>query len=75
MQRLLHLVILLMLLAVLASLGTALFHLARGPRDAESSRKMLRALTIRVSLSLGLFFLLMAAWYFGLLAPHGFKPR
>lgn len=75
MQTLLHLVILLMLLAIVVSLGTALFHLARGPRDPESSRKMLNALAIRVGLSLGLFALIMIAWYFGLIAPHGVKPR
>ncbi|MGB6452579.1 MAG: twin transmembrane helix small protein [Steroidobacteraceae bacterium] len=72
MQSLLHLVILLMLLAIVVSLGTALYHLARGQGD---SRKMVRALSIRVGLSLALFFLLMIAWYFGLIVPHGLEPR
>lgn len=75
MQTLLHYVIVLMLLAVVASLGTALYQLARTPHDAERSRKMFIALTIRVGLSLGLFGLLMVAWYFGLIAPHGLQPR
>lgn len=75
MQSLVHIVILLMLLAVLVSLGTALYHLARGPHDAESSRKLFIALSIRIGLSLGLFGLLMAAWYFGLITPHGLRPR
>lgn len=74
MQSLVHLVILLMLLGVLVSLGTALYHLARGPRSAEHSRKMFIALSIRVGLSLGLFGLLMAAWYFGIITPHGLQP-
>jgi ABC-type multidrug transport system permease subunit len=36
---------------------------------------MLVALKVRVGLSLALFFLLMIAWYFGLIAPHGLQPR
>jgi Protein of unknown function (DUF2909) len=75
MRNLVHVLILLMLFAVVASLGTALYHLARGARDPESSRKMLVALKVRVGLSLGLFFLLMIAWYFGLIVPHGLQPR
>ncbi|MGH8150977.1 MAG: twin transmembrane helix small protein [Steroidobacteraceae bacterium] len=75
MQSLIHLVILLMLLAVVVSLGTALYHLARGPRDGEDSNKMFVALAIRVGLSLALFFLIMIAWYFGLIAPHGLPAR
>ncbi|HET7756678.1 MAG TPA: DUF2909 domain-containing protein [Steroidobacteraceae bacterium] len=57
------------LAAVVASLATALVHLSRG--GAEDSRKLARALTIRISISLALFALLMVAWYFGLISPHG----
>ena len=64
-------VVVLMLLAIVASLGSALFHLSRGARSEEDSRKMARALTIRVGLSLALFLMLMAAGYFGLLKPLG----
>jgi hypothetical protein len=64
-------VIVFILLAIVASLGSALFHLSRGNRTDEDSRKMARALTIRVGLSLVLFLLLMAAGYFGLLKPLG----
>jgi cytochrome bd-type quinol oxidase subunit 2 len=64
-------VIVLILLAIVASLGSALFHLSRGNRTDEDSRKMARALTVRVGLSLVLFLLLMAAGYFGLLKPLG----
>lgn len=74
MQSLVHLVVLLMLLAIVVSLGTALYHLTRGPGRGDS-RKMVRALSIRVALSLALFFLLMIAWYAGLIAPHGLQPR
>jgi hypothetical protein len=56
------------LAAIVFSLGSALFHLSRGKGDPK---KMVRALTIRVALSVGLFILLMVAWYNGLITPHG----
>jgi cytochrome bd-type quinol oxidase subunit 2 len=62
--------IIVVLFAIVISLGSALFHLSRG-RSEEDSRKMARALTIRIGLSLALFLLLMAAWYFGLIKPTG----
>jgi hypothetical protein len=54
------------LIAIIVSLGSALFHLTRG-----GSEKLVRALTIRIALSVGLFLLLMIAWYVGLITPHG----
>jgi hypothetical protein len=60
--------VLVCLIAIVASLGSALFHLSRG--TAEDSRKLARALTVRISLSILLFALLMLAWYFGLITPH-----
>ena len=59
------------LLFIVASLGNALFHLSRRNRTEEDSRKMARALTFRIGLSLALFVLLMAAWYFGLIKTGG----
>jgi hypothetical protein len=56
------------LFAIVISLGSALFHLSKGKGD---SKKMARALTIRVGLSVLLFILLMLAWYNGLITPHG----
>ena len=58
------------LLAIIASLGTALYHLASGRGD---SQKMVRALAVRVALSIGLFVLLIVAWHAGLIAPHGLQ--
>lgn len=58
------------LIAIVASLGTALYHLASGRGD---SRKMVRALAIRVALSIALFVLLIIAWRSGLIAPHGLQ--
>lgn len=59
------------LVGIVASLGSALFHLSRGSGD---SRKMVRALTVRVGLSVALFILLMGAWAMGLISPHGIQP-
>jgi hypothetical protein len=57
------------LLAIVLSLGSALVHLVRN--KGESSRKMARALTIRVGLSILLFVLLLVAWRLGWIQPHG----
>jgi heme/copper-type cytochrome/quinol oxidase subunit 4 len=54
--------------AIVVSLGKAMFHLSSGP---DQSAQMVRALTVRISLSIALFALLMIAWYFGRLSPHG----
>jgi len=62
-----------LLIAIVVSLGSALRHLSRGSSSEEDSRKMARALTIRISLSLALFALLIIAWYLGLITPHGLQ--
>ncbi len=64
--------VIVLLIAIVVSLGSALRHLSRGG-GAEESRKMARALTIRISLSLALFVLLLVAWYLGLIVPHGLQ--
>lgn len=56
------------MLGILVSLGSALFHLMT---DKGDSKKMVRALTLRVALSVGLFLMLMGAWAAGLITPHG----
>lgn len=56
------------LVAILASLGSALFHLTKSQGD---SQKMVRALTWRIALSVALFVLLMLGWFAGLITPHG----
>jgi cytochrome bd-type quinol oxidase subunit 2 len=64
----LKVLIILVLVAIVASLGSALFHLSSSQGD---SRKMFRSLALRVGLSFGLFILLMVAWSLGLITPHG----
>jgi cytochrome bd-type quinol oxidase subunit 2 len=60
-----------MLLGIVFSLGSALFHLMT---DKGDSKKMVRALTVRVSLSVALFLIVMAAWAAGIISPHGVQP-
>ncbi len=77
MENLIRVLVIVVFLGILVSLGSALFHLSRGGNEArsvEDSRRMARALTWRVCLSLLLFLLLMAAWYAGWISPHGIPP-
>jgi hypothetical protein len=66
---LLRLLIIGTLLAILVSLGVALFQLGRRRGDPA---KMLRALTWRVGLSVVLFALLVLAARQGWIVPHTF---
>jgi hypothetical protein len=61
------LIVVAFLVLILASLGSALYYLVT---DKGGSTRTVKALTVRVSLSLGLFLLLMAGYYFGLI-PRG----
>jgi hypothetical protein len=67
---LIKLLVVCVLIAIVASLGTALYHLSHGQGD---SRRMLRALSVRIALSLALFALLMLAWWAGLITPRGLQ--
>jgi hypothetical protein len=64
---LVKLIVILMLIAIVFSLGSALFHLSRGKGD---SGKMVKSLTWRIGLSVVLFLLLLVAYWAGLLQPH-----
>jgi hypothetical protein len=64
--------IIVVLFAIVGSLGSALFHLSSGKGD---SKKMAKALTIRVGLSVVLFILLMLAYYNGLIEPNKVGPH
>lgn len=56
-------------IAILASLGFALVALFK---RGDNSRALLNALTVRVSLSVLFFVLLLLAWWAGWIQPHGF---
>jgi len=67
-MELFRIVVGLVMVGIVASLGSALFHLTN---DKGDSKKMVRALTVRIGLSVGLFLLLMAAWALGFIQPLG----
>lgn len=57
-------VVIVLIVLIIASLGSALFFLVNSP---SGSRRVVKALALRVGLSVALFLLLMAAHYFGLI--------
>jgi Na+-driven multidrug efflux pump len=61
-------VVIAILICILASLFSALFFMFR---DKGDSKRMVKALTLRVALSIALFVLLMAGFYFGLIGKGG----
>lgn len=63
--------VVLILLAILASLGSALIYLVK---DNGRSTRTAKALTVRIGLSLFLFLLLMLGIYTGQIKPHGIYP-
>ena len=64
-------IVILFLLAIIGSLFSGLFFLMR---DKGASERTVKALTVRVSLSVLLFILLMIGFATGVLQPHGVYP-
>lgn len=69
MQPQYKLIVIVVFIGILVSLGSALYQLSR--HDKGDSKKMVRALAIRVGLSIALFLMLMVLWYAGVIVPHG----
>jgi hypothetical protein len=63
--------IVLILLVIIGSLFSGLFYLVK---DKGTSERTVRALTVRISLSVLLFLLLMIGYATGVLQPHGIYP-
>lgn len=59
-----RIVIILFVVAIIASMGSALYYMVT---DRSGGKRMLRALALRVGLSVTLFLMLMAGYYFGLI--------
>jgi hypothetical protein len=59
--------VVLLLLFVIFSLGSALFYMIK---DKGKSDKMLKALTWRIGLSIFIFILLLLGQYLGWIRPH-----
>ena len=66
------LLVVLLLMAIVASLGWGLFRLVK---DDGEKKSMVNALTLRISLSVTLFVLLLLAWAFGLIEPNSNVPN
>ena len=62
--------VIVVLVAIVVSLGSALVALSRSHADPSQSRRLVRALTVRVALSVALFLMLLLAWRLGYLQPH-----
>lgn len=56
----------LVLLAIVASLAKAMFHMGQ----ADQGSGMVRALTVRIVLSIALFGFLLLSWHFGWIEPQ-----
>ena len=64
------LLVVVLLLAIIGSLGQALFSMSSGPGNSQA---MVRALTVRIALSVALFGLLFLSAHFGWIEPHGIR--
>lgn len=71
MGRMKYLVIL-AFVAILASLGSALYFMMRDGQDGKAkTSNMARALAFRVGFSILLFICILLAWKFGYISPTG----
>jgi hypothetical protein len=64
-------IVVLFLVFIVGSLFSGLYYLVK---DKGTSERTVRALTLRISLSVILFILLMIGYATGLLQPHGVVP-
>ncbi len=64
--------IVIVFLAIVVSLGSGLFALVN---DKGESKRLVNSLTVRISLSVLLFVLLIIAFMTGLIQPHGIVPK
>ena len=70
-SMLIKILIILVLIAILYSLFSGMFYLIK---DKSQSKRTVKALTIRIVLSVALFILLMLGFATGVIQPHGITP-
>lgn len=63
-HKIMRIIIILFIVVILASLGSALYYMVR---DRGTTERTAKALTIRVALSVLLFLILMLGFHFGLI--------
>ena len=63
--------VLLAFVAIIGSLASALFFMMKGGDGKARSGNMVRALALRVGLSILLFVCILLAWKFGYIQPTG----
>jgi preprotein translocase subunit SecG len=63
--------ILILLVLIVGSLGHALSSMSSTSSDPSRSERMAKALTVRVTLSVVLFALLLIGYHFGWITPRG----
>ncbi|MCB1857223.1 MAG: twin transmembrane helix small protein [Gammaproteobacteria bacterium] len=61
--------IIIVFLVIVGSLVQGMYYLAKDNGDRDKSR-LVRALTVRISLSFVLFFMLMVSYWAGWIQPH-----
>jgi hypothetical protein len=66
-----QILIVVLLISIVGSLGHALSSMASGIPGVERSQRMAQALTVRISLSVALFALLLVGFHFGWIQPRG----
>ena len=65
-------IIVVVFIGIIVSLASGLYYLVH---DKGDSRRTLRALTMRIGLSIGLFAFLMILIALGVIEPHGVYPE
>ncbi len=63
--------IVLFLIVIVYNLGAAMVYMYQ---DGSNSKRTVRALTLRIGLSVSLFIVLLLAYATGLIQPHGIHP-
>lgn len=66
-HKTMRIVVIIFIIVILASLGSALFYMVR---DRGTTERTVKALTLRIALSVALFLLLMLGSYFGLITTR-----
>ena len=65
------LLVVIIFLGIVASLGSGMLFLVK---DKGNSQRAVKALSVRIGISVALFGLLFMLWWAGVIEPHGVKP-